>query len=674
MWQRNFTMKTKLFYVLLCLVGCNFAYSNEDVVENSQELDSVEITAYRFAMNELDVPVNSQVLNREEIEDSVSSTIPEVLMKKANIRFMSYTGGFSDGNIAMRGFGEQSQTRILILVDGVKYNPADMAGINWSTIPLANVENIEVLRGSQSTMYGGNAEAGVIKITTIKQEEGYDCFANGMYGSYGLYNADARISGREGDAYFSASVSRYNTDGYRDFSEAWSNYASLMCGYDITETTSITLKGDYCESSVQYPNALDWQTFQENPRYAGTANMAFKDKTGLYTANLNSTSDSASFDITAGVRFRDRKIYDDGAIFPKYNNQWTYSFSPRLEITSIEDTSIFAGVDTNFSTITLDEFSYAERFNMKFSNRQADVERFDVGGYVGATYDIADDIILSGGARVDTAYTGAKWSTYSLAGRKNPVIVKEGDYDDSVWEMGVSGDAGITYKLTNEQSLYARFDQIFHYPTTDEIAYYQSSSAKPFNNDLEAEHGQNYEVGYKLKNKEWNASVNAFAMYLQNEISWDDTQKLNINLDPTLRYGVDFGGGYDSKYWGASLFGTFVRAKFLGGKYDGCDVPLVARFNGTFQVYAKPLEYITILARATYFSNSVMGNDYDNTMRKIPSYYTLDFQVNINPTKYFTIFGAIENATDENYASYGYAGSFYPSIGRVLKIGINIKL
>jgi outer membrane receptor protein involved in Fe transport len=137
---------------------------------------------------------------------------------------------------------------------------------------------------------------------------------------------------------------------------------------------------------------------------------------------------------------------------------------------------------------------------------------------------------------------------------------------------------------------------------------------------------------------------------------------------------VDFGGGYDSKYWGASLFGTFVRAKFLGGKYDGCDVPLVARFNGTFQVYAKPLEYITILARATYFSNSVMGNDYDNTMRKIPSYYTLDFQVNINPTKYFTIFGAIENATDENYASYGYAGSFYPSIGRVLKIGINIKL
>ena len=123
-----------------------------------------------------------------------------------------------------------------------------------------------------------------------------------------------------------------------------------------------------------------------------------------------------------------------------------------------------------------------------------------------------------------------------------------------------------------------------------------------------------------------------------------------------------------------SAFGTLVKAKFMGGKYDGCDVPLVAPFNATLQVYVKPLEYITLISRATYFAHSVMGNDYANTMRGIPSYYTLDFQVNINPTKYFTVFGAIENATNENYCAYGYAGSYYPSIGRVLKIGINIKL
>ena len=111
-------MKTKLFYFLFCLVGvCSVARADSDIVETSQELESAEITAYRFSMDSLDVPVNAQVLRREEIEDSASSTVPEVLMKKANVRFMSYTGGYSDGNLAMRGFGEQSQTRILILVD-----------------------------------------------------------------------------------------------------------------------------------------------------------------------------------------------------------------------------------------------------------------------------------------------------------------------------------------------------------------------------------------------------------------------------------------------------------------------------------------------------------------------------------------------------------------------------
>ena len=69
-----------------------------------------------------------------------------------------------------------------------------------------------------------------------------------------------------------------------------------------------------------------------------------------------------------------------------------------------------------------------------------------------------------------------------------------------------------------------------------------------------------------------------------------------------------------------------------------------------------------------------MGNDYDNNERRIPTYYTLDFQANYSPTKNITIFAAVENVTDENYATFAYSGLFYPSLGRVFKIGVNIKL
>ena len=103
-------------------------------------LDSVEVTAYRFGDDTLSVPVNAEVFDRAEIAESASTTVPEFLSKKANVRFMSYSGGYSDGNLSMRGFGEQSQTRVLVLVDGVRYNPADMSAINWSSIPLGAVE------------------------------------------------------------------------------------------------------------------------------------------------------------------------------------------------------------------------------------------------------------------------------------------------------------------------------------------------------------------------------------------------------------------------------------------------------------------------------------------------------------------------------------------------------
>ena len=80
-------------------------------------LDTVEVTAYRFGDDTLSVPVNAEVFDRTEIAESASTTVPEFLSKEANVRFMSYSGGYSDGNLSMRGFGEQSQTRVLVLVE-----------------------------------------------------------------------------------------------------------------------------------------------------------------------------------------------------------------------------------------------------------------------------------------------------------------------------------------------------------------------------------------------------------------------------------------------------------------------------------------------------------------------------------------------------------------------------
>lgn len=154
---------------------------------------------------------------------------------------MSYTGDSSNSNISMRGFGENSQMRVLVLVDGQRYNRADMSETNWLQVPLSNVESIEILKGSQSAMYGNNAIAGVVKINTKKGAPENTLEVNGMMGSYGLYNVDAAFKGSAGDYLYNLDVNRYNNDGYRENSRFVGGHRKRGCrnghyGFDKART------------------------------------------------------------------------------------------------------------------------------------------------------------------------------------------------------------------------------------------------------------------------------------------------------------------------------------------------------------------------------------------------------------------------------------------------------
>jgi len=646
-----------------------FAEKESDV-DSAQMLDSIDVTAYRFALDTLSVPVNSQVITSEEIRQSASSTLPEMLRKVGNVRFMSFSGNDAEGNLAMRGFGENSQSRVLVLVDGLRYNPMDMSSINWSKIPLYNIDQVEILRGSQSVMYGSFASTGVIKISTKRATEGQDLYLDAMYGSYNSYNLSATGLGRTGDFFYSVNASMYNSDGFRNLSSAWSNSVGASLGYDFSENVSLILRGDYSESFNEYPNGLSWDDFKNNPQKANSSTK-YNNRAGIYTANLSTESASGKGSITAGLNFRDRII----DTFTK-NDQWTYTFAPSYEVDCFENWKIFTGIDLGFSTIDYGKDTQFISPPMIVNTAYANVDRFDAAYYLSANYELDKKLSFFSGARAEFQYTSVSSTEKKYLLPILPPIVS--GYSDSNWATGIAADFGVVYKINEESSLYGRFNQIYHYPMSDEIASYQGygTTVFTFNKDLKPEHGQNYEIGYKFLNNEWRANVNFFFMYLNDEIQWNNIKQINENLEgPTIRYGIDFDAGYDSKYWGVSVAGTLVDAQFAGGEYKGNTIPLVAPFNGVLTVYAKPLENVTTLLRTTYFSSQVMGNDNSNTSNhRIPSYCTLDFQVNLTLTRHITMFGAIENITDETYAAFAYNGSFYPNAGRTLKIGVNIKL
>jgi len=102
----------------LFLLAPAFAGTNTIVV-SAPRLDNLDLMA-------VDAAADVTVIDRSTIERSGAVSVPELLRNEANVLLRSFSGNPNDGQIAMRGFGDNSHLRTLILVDGHKLNRLDM--------------------------------------------------------------------------------------------------------------------------------------------------------------------------------------------------------------------------------------------------------------------------------------------------------------------------------------------------------------------------------------------------------------------------------------------------------------------------------------------------------------------------------------------------------------------
>lgn len=120
-----------------------------------------------LVLSDIGFKTSSQVLiGPKEIQKSHAKTLTALLASQANISIAQTS--FSPPTVYLRG-GDSSH--VLILVDGVPfYDPSTIQKtININSIDVRTVEQIEVIKGSQSVTYGGQALTGVIKIHTLNK-------------------------------------------------------------------------------------------------------------------------------------------------------------------------------------------------------------------------------------------------------------------------------------------------------------------------------------------------------------------------------------------------------------------------------------------------------------------------------------------------------------------------
>ncbi len=130
-------------------------------------LDSLVVVADRYATALRNTVAATSLLTRSDLAAIPARTLAEALEAVPGLIFVEQDGsGRLPIAIARGFFGGGETSYVLLTIDGVPANDGRTGLVEWSRIPLANVERVEVLRGSASVSYGDAALGAVVNVVT----------------------------------------------------------------------------------------------------------------------------------------------------------------------------------------------------------------------------------------------------------------------------------------------------------------------------------------------------------------------------------------------------------------------------------------------------------------------------------------------------------------------------
>lgn len=225
------SMFKKLLFIPL--LGTVLLSQGQDRTDSVRQLDHVVVTATKYPKKASETGKVLTVISREELDRSAGKDLSQLLTEQAGLVVNSaYSNAGKDKAIFLRGAKPEYT---LILIDGVPVYDATSSSGNFDlrTINIDQVERIEILKGSQSTLYGSDAIAGVINIITRKGgKEGLSPFATFTWGSYKTRKLNAGITGARGIISYNVGYTHYRTEGISEASDPNSTGTFDKDGYE----------------------------------------------------------------------------------------------------------------------------------------------------------------------------------------------------------------------------------------------------------------------------------------------------------------------------------------------------------------------------------------------------------------------------------------------------------
>ena len=628
----------------------------ENVVTVTRSYSSIENT-----------PESVAVLDRRAIKTSPAPTLDDILRQVPGFsifrRTSSRNANPTTQGVSLRGVGSSGASRSVVLFDGVPLNDPFGGWVQWNRLSPIAVDEVEVLRGGASSLYGGSALSGGIELRPRSASEPF-AFSGELYGGSQRTASASAFAGTSWNGWSAdTSGGHFQTRGLIPVDEDERGPVDSYSG-----VRAVNISPRIRRNFGRYGSIFFRPTYFGESRTNGTPAQINRTHSRQFIlgGQIGQPADAGGSNISLDWRsFGGTQVYDQ--TFSAVNGNRTSESLTRIQRSPSQyigasivmqavfrSHSISAGVEGREVRGSSDEIGFAS--GVATSLLGAGGRERTVGVFAKDLVRLSDKIFVSGGLRYD------RWGnfraisvTQSLASGATTSTVF-GDRDESAW----SPSAAVLIQATQQLSLRAAASRSFRSPTLNELyrGFRAGNVVTNANADLRAECATNFEAGGAYRKGVFKVRAIVFVTYIDAAIAnvtlaatptlitrqrqnAGETRTAGVELDSETTIGkLDLNFGY---LFADSRVTEFPSNLALVDKF----VPQVPRHQATFQLrYPNASWIFSLQGRAA----SDQFDDDLNQFRLEP-YFQLDAFVSRRLGEKLSLFAAVENVFNSRYST-----------------------
>ena len=232
------------------------AQADDPDAEFSEDVETIVVTAHRtpIALSEAGSAVS--VLDGSRIRERQQIFAADLLRDLPGVALSRTSSNGSLTQVRVRG---SEANHLLVVIDGVEVNdPAGGDEFNFGSLTSFDIASIELVRGPQSALWGSDAMAGILNITTRRGRDPLSASAFFEGGSFGTLNGGGRIGVASGRGGLNLNASRYETDGVSaaESGREKDGYENTTIGlngrYELTDSLRVGVSSRYTDETIMF--------------------------------------------------------------------------------------------------------------------------------------------------------------------------------------------------------------------------------------------------------------------------------------------------------------------------------------------------------------------------------------------------------------------------------------